>query len=143
MIAVSLVLGLVVGAYSFAVFGSNVKTIQLTSANLGAGPATTTSAAGAYFQLIFNNPGSKTNVSSVSLSSGAQAVRLSFFTCPSQVSCNSLSGAQALADAFVIDSEAGSSMTVYFGTPLSFGAVYTYVITITNGQSITGSQIAQ
>ena len=65
LIAVTLVLALVVGAYTFCLFGSYLKTIQLTSAILGSGTATTTSVAGANFMLTLNNQGPSTNITSI------------------------------------------------------------------------------
>src|SRR5713226_9624242 len=69
LIAATLVLALVVGAYTFGLFGSNVKTITLTSATLYGGvTATGSAAATSSFVLALNNPGSATYVSSFSMS---------------------------------------------------------------------------
>ena len=141
LIAVTLVLALVVGAYTFGLFGSNVKTIQLTSAILSSGAATTTSASGSNFLLTFNNPGGSTNISSIALTSGGQTVSVpTYYKCTSPTSCTAI---VTFADAFVIANGAGEQATVYFGAVLNSGNTYSYVITFTNGQSITGSLIAQ
>ena len=63
LIAGTLVLALVVGAYTFGLFGSNVKTVTLSSATLYGG-VSATAAVAATSSLVFalNNPGSATYI---------------------------------------------------------------------------------
>jgi|GEM_PF-1030974 len=141
LIAGTLVLALVVGAYTFGLFGSNVKTIQMTSAILSSGSATTTSAAGANFQMTFNNPGGSTNMSSLVLTSGGLTVTVpAYYTCSSPTTCTT--NAKTLQD-FQVPNSPGAQIDVYFGTALTSGTTYSYVITFTNGQSIPGTLVAQ
>src|SRR5579864_8031079 len=71
LIAGTLVLALVVGAYTFGLFGSNVKTVTLSSGTLYGGtepaapgvPASTAS----YIVFSLNNPGSGSSVSGMTL----------------------------------------------------------------------------
>src|SRR5579875_2611303 len=68
LIAGTLVLALVVGAYTFGLFGSNVKTVTLASATLYGGvSATGNSAATSSLTVALNNPGSQTYITSVTL----------------------------------------------------------------------------
>src|SRR5580698_3322004 len=68
LIAGTLVLALVVGAYTFGLFGSNVKTVTLSSATLYGG-VTASAATAPTSSLTFslNNPGSATTVTGVTL----------------------------------------------------------------------------
>ena len=85
LIAATIVLALVVGAYTFGLFGSNVKTVTLSSATLYAGNewtspggpnGTSTAVNGiSYITFSLNNPGSVTSISSVTLTgSGISSV---------------------------------------------------------------------
>src|SRR5271166_2643507 len=68
LIAGTLVLALVVGAYTFGLFGSNVKTVTLSSATLYGGvTASAAIAATSSITLSLNNPGSATTVTGVTL----------------------------------------------------------------------------
>jgi len=68
LIAGTLVLALVVGAYTFGLFGSNVKTVTLSSATLYGGvSATASSAATSSITISLNNPGSATVITGITL----------------------------------------------------------------------------
>ncbi len=125
LIAVTLVLALVVGAYTFGLFGSNVRTITLTTASLYVSGS---------FQFALKNPGTNTTISSVILTSG-NGNQTSLSTSSIQVgntTTNMIAGGQV------------SSITLPVSASfLVSDQTYSYVITFQNGQSITGSQIAQ
>src|SRR6202035_913415 len=68
LIAGTLVLALVVGAYTFGLFGSNVKTVTLSSATLYGGlTATGSAAATSSLTIALNNPGSATYITSATM----------------------------------------------------------------------------
>src|SRR5579864_6686437 len=70
LIAATIVLALVVGAYTFGLFGSNVKTVTLTSATLyGGNPSNSTATYTATSSLVLslNNPGSASYITSLTL----------------------------------------------------------------------------
>src|SRR5437879_2260542 len=76
LIAGTLVLALVVGAYTFGLFGSNVKTVTLSSATLYGGvSATGTLVATSSLTTSLNNPGSATYITSVTMTgAGVSAI---------------------------------------------------------------------
>jgi flagellin-like protein len=143
LIAGTLVLALVVGAYTFGLFGSNVKTVTLSSATLYGGteplaignpPAT----GATYMTFSLNNPGSQSSITSITLTgAGVTAVTLwgtSTGSAYNAGSNNVLSAGQV------------SSYTFYpYGTAQSIvtGQTFNYVISFQNGQSVSGSVIAQ
>jgi flagellin-like protein len=143
LIAGTLVLALVVGAYTFGLFGSNVKTVTLSSATLygGTEPAAIgnpPSGAATYMTFSLNNPGSASTITSITLTgAGVTAVTLW-----GNVGGTGylLSGNNALAAGQV------TSYTFYpYGTAQSIttGQTFNYVISFQNGQSVSGSVIAQ
>ena len=146
LIAVTLVLALVVGAYTFGLFGSNVKTVTLTSALLNSGSASS-SCAGANFQMTFNDPGGNTYISSLSLSAGGVAQSMTYYyeTTPGTAStCASLTLSASTTNGNAINGGTTTQLDVFFATTgLNSGSTYSYVITFANGQSISGSLIAQ
>ncbi|MCL5067411.1 MAG: type IV pilin [Thaumarchaeota archaeon] len=145
LIAVTLVLALVVGAYTFGLFGSNVKTIQLTAGILNSGAAAVTTASGgctgANFQLTFNNPGGQTYIESITLSAGGASVGSTYLT-QAGSACSSATFSSG-ANGFTINNGAGMTADVFVGSQLNSGSTYSYVITFGNGQSITGALIAE
>ena len=152
LIAGTLVLALVVGAYTFGLFGANVKTIQLTSGLLNSGSAAVVSVgagvcSGANFALTFNNPGGATFIQSISLSAGGvSAIGTGFwFTSGSggTGSCTAATYTSGAADTFNIANGAGQQADPFVGNALTSGTTYSYVITFGNGQSISGALIAQ
>ena len=156
LIAVTLVLALVVGAYAFGLFGSNVKTVTLTSGNLFAGylnPVSSVTAGSgcesaqgeSYISMALNNPGAQTTVSSFTLTGSSISgvtVTVSYDSAVG-VSCT---GVSALAPTLAAGKV--SPLTLYFfasGTNggIVSGQTYNYVINLGNGQSVSGSLIAQ
>lgn len=90
------------------------------------------------FQFALDNPGSQTNILSVKMVAGSgQSLTLTdanFFT------INGVSGVTTIAGA-----QTNTVVLNLSGTTLKLvsGQTYAYIITFTNGQSITGSMIAQ
>src|SRR5579875_3117407 len=148
LIAGTLVLALVVGAYTFGLFGSNVKTVTLTSATLYAGTSTaitsgTCPASGGYPTLVvsLSNPGSTTTVTSLTLSGAGVTVAATNAFAGS--SCTAIT---TTAPSVTGASASGSSTTITFefgSTTLVSGNQYNYVISLGNGQSIQGVLTAQ
>ena len=151
LIAGTLVLALVVGAYTFGLFGSNVKTVTLSSATLYGGvtadPATISTSS---LTISLNNPGSATTITSVTITgSGISPVNAWDTT--------SASGAAANTINFGLGYTAGNPNAMAPGTVTSFtfypwvvasqsiltGQTFNYVINFANGQSVSGSLIAQ
>lgn len=145
LIAGTLVLALEVGAYTFGLFGSNARTVQLTSALLTSGAAAVVSVSapctGANFQLTFNNPGDQTFIKSISLSAGGEPVGATYYISEGS-SCNAVTYASGGAYSIVISNGPGQQATPYVGAILSSSATYSYVITFGNGQSISGTIIS-
>ena len=151
LIAGTLVLALVVGAYTFGLFGSNVKTVTLSSATLYGGvsadPVTTATSS---LTLSLNNPGSASAITSLTLTgTGLQSPITTWSGVPNaggaQIvfvnSYDSLSIYNALSPGQV------TSYTFYPSTsasvPITTGQTFNYVINFANGQSVSGSLIAQ
>jgi flagellin-like protein len=152
LIAGTLVLALVVGAYTFGLFGTNVKNVELTAGNLSSGPNASTVnnvCAGANFAMTFNNPGGATYISALSLSAGGQTVPTLAYWYTTSSGCSSLSLAASTGNGNGLIAGGTSQLTIYFSdglpTPggLASGTTYTYTITFGNGQSITGALVAQ
>jgi hypothetical protein len=159
LIAATLVLALVVGAYTFGLFGSNVKTITLTSATLYGGqeaatvgpvggPPTSTS----YLVVAFNNPGSLTAISSITMTGSGIAAAYSWeFSNGTAVNFTVTSSGNPVGVGAGMwgNGLPGGQVTSFsffpYGTaqPITTGQVYNYVINFANGQSVSGSLIAQ
>jgi flagellin-like protein len=149
LIAGTLVLALVVGAYTFGLFGSNVKTVTLTSATLYGGiTANGSNAATASLTFSLNNPGSATAITSITLTgSGITPV----------TGWNKASGTASASDSWttVYSASAENAMTAGAVTSFTFypwgantqsittGQTFNYVMNFANGQSVSGSLIAQ
>jgi flagellin-like protein len=142
LIAGTLVLALVVGAYTFGLFGSNVKTVTLSSATLYGGTEAAAlgvpASASSYIVFSLNNPGSASTITGITLTgSGVTAV----------TTWEDASGTSFMSNGD--NNMAGGQVTSYtfypFGTlqSLTTGQVFNYVISFANGQSVSGSLIAQ
>ncbi len=149
LIAATLVLALVVGAYTFGLFGSNVKTITLTSATLYGGVSVTASqAATSSLGLSLNNPGSLTEISSLTLTGTGLSSAITGWcasataNCPTPVVFGSTANNENNLTAGAV-----TTFTFYPKTVTSFsittGQTFNYVINFANGQSVSGSLIAQ
>ncbi|MGI0081197.1 MAG: archaellin/type IV pilin N-terminal domain-containing protein [Nitrososphaerales archaeon] len=159
LIAATIVLALVVGAYTFGLFGSNVKTVTLSSATLYAGnewvapsvPGTNNGTATAvngisYITFSLNNPGSVTSISSVTLTgSGISSVSVWNVWVPTapddfySVSYTSTGKYNQMSAGAV------TPFTFYAvgGQAITTGQIYNYVLNFQNGQSVSGSLYAQ
>jgi flagellin-like protein len=157
LIAGTIVLALVVGAYTFGLFGSNVKTIQLNSANLFSGPTpnhTTSSAycttSDSYLTASLNNPGAATGITSITITGAAvpSGVTVNAYAMISN-SCTLVSSTSQVP----LAGGAVTPVTLYFGgstnttttgalPSLASGQTFNYVVNFANGQSISGSLIA-
>jgi len=149
LIAATLVLALVVGAYTFGLFGSNVKTVTLASATLyggvsASGAATATSS----LSLALNNPGSATTISSLTLTgTGLPTPVTSWSTTSSNMSSVNFANTGAGQP----NSMVPGAVTTFTFYPITFsgqqsittGQTFNYVINFANGQSVSGSLIAQ
>jgi flagellin-like protein len=154
LIAGTIVLALVVGAYTFGLFGSNVKTIQLNSATLFGGPlpasASCSTTGAAYISLALNNPGAATNISSITLTGsslpsavvpvGANAIWTTRGGACLPIVAATQPGVSAGAVTTLNVFFQSGSATV--GT-LTTGQTFNYVISFVNGQSVSGSLLAQ
>jgi flagellin-like protein len=143
LIAGTLVLALVVGAYTFGLFGSNVKTVTLSSATLYGGteaaalgvPLATSS----YVTFSLNNPGTASTITGVTLTGSAitavttweNAGGTGFLTSGN----NNLAGGQVTSYTFYPYGSGTNTITT--------GQTFNYVISFANGQSVSGSLIAQ
>jgi flagellin-like protein len=147
LIAGTLVLALVVGAYTFGLFGSNVKTVTLSSATLYGGTELLTGEGTSYISFSLNNPGSSTEITSMTITSSASG-----FTAVSQFYFNN--GGVSTAVVFAQNGGAGNALgggQVSTYTFYSYGAAqsivtgqeYNYVINFANGQSVSGVLTAQ
>ena len=146
LIAGTLVLALVVGAYTFGLFGSNVKTVTLSSATLYGGTellASGTPTGTSYIVFSLNNPGSSSSITGETLT-GSGISSITTWEDSGGTTVNF--GATGLG---VDNALTGGQVTSYTYYPYGFaqsivtGQVYNYVITFANGQSVSGSLIAQ
>jgi flagellin-like protein len=156
LIAATIVLALVVGAYTFGLFGSNVKTVTLSSATLYAGNewatsqpnGSSTSVNGiSYITFSLNNPGSLTTISSVTLTgSGISSVSTwNIWNATSSVfkavgfgtggKYNQMPAGTVTPFTFYVVGTANQAITT--------GQIYNYVLNFQNGQSVSGSLYAQ
>lgn len=148
LIAGTLVLALVVGAYTFGLFGSNVKTVTLSSATLyggteaaaigpTGGPPTTTT----YISFALNNPGSGTYIDGMTLTGSAIGTISTWEDSTGAALSTLQTGTNNQMNGGIV-----TTFTVYpYGTSQNIvtGQVYNYVINFANGQSVSGSLIAQ
>jgi len=152
LIAGTLVLALVVGAYTFGLFGSNVKTVTLSSGTLYGGvtadPATTSTSS---LTFSLNNPGSATTITGVTLTgSGLTSTITAWDTgsLPSPAANNiNFQQAYGAGNPNAMPPGTVTSFTFYpwsaASQPILTGQTFNYVITFANGQSVSGSLIAQ
>jgi flagellin-like protein len=150
LIAGTLVLALVVGAYTFGLFGSNVKTVTLSSATLYGGTelATSGTPGTSYITFSLNNPGSASSISGITLTGSAivSVVNWQYIPTGSSSGTGVNFAAVGLGTPNALTGGQVTPYTFYpYGTAQSIvtGQVYNYVINFANGQSVSGSLIAQ
>lgn len=143
LIAGTLVLALVVGAYTFGLFGSNVKTVTLSSGTLYGG--TEGAALGvpgndaAYMTFSLNNPGSASSISGITLTGSGISEITSWENAGGTdlmaLGNDALSGGQVSSYSFYPYGDSATSIIT--------GQTFNYVISLANGQSVSGSLLAQ
>jgi flagellin-like protein len=147
LIAATIVLALVVGAYTFGLFGSNVKSITAASLILTGGSASTASTAaacsGANLFMTLNNPGGATTITSITLSSGAGALVVSTYYLSGASACTATTLANFPTASGITGGASGLQVQIYMGSAVTSGVLYSYVIQFNNGQSLTGQITAQ
>ena len=163
LIAATIVLALVVGAYTFGLFGSNVKTVTLVSATLYGGVTSTSSAvATASLSISLNNPGSQSYITTLTLTGTGLPAPLTVWDNSSlaQSSSNQISFASAIyqgAPTVLCPVAKWNNNAMCAGQVTSFtyypfyalapsvttGQTFNYVINFANGQSVSGALIAQ
>lgn len=148
LIAATIVLALVVGAYTFGLFGSNVKNITTPSVTLYSGTFSTASNTAicggtAYLAVSETNPGSATSVTSVTISGGGVAASTVGLFSAAQATVNPGCTAASAAGLVTGGSTPSSTLNIYVSATLVSGSTYNYVINYANGQAVSGSLIAQ
>jgi len=142
LIGAVIVLSAVAGIYMFSIVGSNVQLIEIRNAMLYSGSATFPSSLGsANFDFTTINPGPATNISSIVISSAGFSGTPSIYRCQTTTSCSVFVSAGILGGRTTDFNNLTNSF--YLGTYVLSGITCTYVINFGNGQSITGSLIAQ
>jgi len=151
LIAGTLVLALVVGAYTFGLFGSNVKTVTLSSATLYGGVSSDAATnATSSLTIALNNPGSATYITSLSLTGTAISTVNNWCPKGDQVGgggCTQVAWTAGGANNQMAPGKV-TSFTFYPSNPpatqaITTGQTFNYVINFANGQSVSGSLIAQ
>jgi hypothetical protein len=148
LITATLVPAMVVGAYTYGIFGSNYAAISftLTSAALFGGLTTdnVSGTATSYFQVFLRNPGPASIVTSIIMTGATLNGQISSWSLtPNAQPDNSFlaGGHNSLLGGNVIQ------LTLYpVHSPIvviATGELYEYVISFSTGQSISGSIIAQ
>lgn len=153
LIAGTLVLALVVGAYTFGLFGSNVKTVTLSSATLYGGQADPSAGqGGSYVTFSLNNPGSASNITGVTVTGSGITAVSGFDNATFAGSCTGTCASvfTGVSGGIANSNLAGGKVTSYTwylaGTtnqPITTGQTFNYVINFANGQSVSGALIAQ
>jgi hypothetical protein len=167
LISGSLVLGVIVGAYTVGLFGGNVKTIQLDGAALFSGPlpVSPTCSVGnsAYAIVSFNNQGADTNITNIGITGSSLNTTVSVYSFTNSNVCTLIGPASfprpvvsnGTTISYVTISTnqpniaAGTvtSLTLYFGgaasSYLAIAQTFSYVIYFANGQTISGALISQ
>jgi hypothetical protein len=123
--------------------GSNVPTITEISGILSSGTESTLQSRGtANLTMAFNNPDQNTTISSISFVTPANA-SLTVYQCPSSSSCNVFSSSSLSIPSGKITAFNTTETAFYFSSPIISGETYSYVVSFTDGQSITGALNAQ
>lgn len=110
--------------------------ITLTSANLQSGTASNSTMRGTA-NIIFSlsNNGSSTVITSMELT-GSGLAPTTVYQCSSSTSCSAINNA-------VVNAQSVTSVSFYFSSAINNSQTYNYVIDFANGQSVSGSLIAQ
>jgi hypothetical protein len=165
LLAGTIVLSLVVGAYLFGLFGSSVKGTQFQSVALYGGQLPyfrycTTSQA-PYLVLSISDPGSTTNITSTTLTGSSLTVTANADYLGKNGIWNQV-GTLTPNDGPIITAGSVTQISIYFNGPLcvlvnqlglclvipptgtiAIGQTFNYIVNFQNGQSISGVIIAQ
>ena len=146
LLTATLVLSLIVGAYTSSLFRPNVNQVQLVSALLYDGETSdnASSTASASLTIILKNPDLATNISSLKLTSSALMSPIeSWSLTPGPQPDNGL----LIGGHNIVVGGSTTSFVLYpIESPpidLSVGGTYQYYVQLANGQSISGALIAQ
>jgi len=133
----------------FGIVGSNVETVTLSSATLYGGvTASASSAATSSLTISLNDPGSATTITSVSLT-GAGITTATQWQTAAGAGTTTVNFGQAYTAGSpnAMGPDAVTSFTFYTWSaasqPILTGQTFNYVINFANGQSVSGSLIAQ
>ncbi len=146
LIASTLVIGMVLAVFTSGIFGANVVMISLTSGVLYSG-TTSDSATSATSSLsaALNNPGPATYISGISLT-GSGISSISTWCNSNVVACAQINFANS-GTGNALGPGQVTTLVFYPATPTSItlrpGETFNYVISFANGQSISGSLVAQ
>lgn len=123
--------------------GSNVRTITEEYAILSSGSASTLQSRGtANLTMAFNNPDQSTTISSISFLTPAN-ISLTVYQCSSGTSCNVLSSSALTIPSGKITAFNTTETAFYFPNPIVAGQTYSYLVSFSDGQSISGALNAQ
>jgi FlaG/FlaF family flagellin (archaellin) len=146
LLSVTLILAFVVGSFSLGIFGPAVKKVTLTTVALYEGVTSDNESVKGISWLHFslNNPGQSTTITSISLSEkGLSSPITSWSTTALPQSGNSFSAGNHSA----LPGGGVSSFTFYPiqnpSVEIDDGQTFDYVIVLENGQTISGSLVAQ
>lgn len=121
--------------------GSNVETITVEYATLSSGTGSTLrSRRTANLTIVFYNPDQSTSISSISFVTPANA-SLTVYQCSSSASCDVISS--PLIPSGKITAFNTTESAFYFSGPVVAGQTYSYAVSFTDGQSISGALDAQ
>jgi flagellin-like protein len=117
LIAVALIMALLVGVFAFGLFSSQTKNVTLQSGTMYASTGT--------FAGVLKNPGSSATTTTAGTISGPGCA------------AGTIAAGQAVAAGTT------SPLAGTCGAAITAGDTYDYVINLANGQSISGSVVAQ
>ena len=124
--------------FGFTPCPGGLAVITLDYPNLSSGTASTLQSRGrAILTVAFNNPGSATTISSVTIAGNGSSTSMTVYQCPSAVSCNLVSSPTIAANS--ITGFNTTATAFYFSTNITSGATYNYIFNFANGQSVSGS----
>ena len=146
LISGTIVLALVVGAFTYGFLGANVDRVTLSFARLSSGVtsdnSTTTSTAS--LSLSLKNPGRSLNITSITLSGNGLSSSITVWS----ITPDSQPGNNFLAQGHDVISGGNVSSFVLYPVQsppatITIGETYGYYIVFVDGQSISGELIAQ
>lgn len=146
VLSISLVLSLSVGAYTFGLFGPSVDKVLVTTARVTEGLTSdnNTNSATANVLIILKNPGDSTNISIIQMNQNGWT---------SSITAWSITPGNQVGNSFYVGGHnflPGGNVSLFSLYPVTsppetikVGQTYSYMISFSNGQSISGYFIAQ